>query len=255
MSAHPARASDIADSRRGPRARLRWSPARVLEACALGAWAVLFWWLMVTGRTSLYLSARTDWLVPVGAITLTVATLGRIGSARARETEPVAARDAVAVAAIILPVVAVMALPPTALGSYAVARRSSLVGASSAGSSAAEIASGDLSLFDVAGGLQSRAAMRTLVARAGSEVSFTGFVTRAAGMPADEFSLTRFLITCCVADALSIQVRIVGAPPGAFDPDDWVRVTGRIYPLGREVVVDADKVVGVARPRHPYLNP
>jgi uncharacterized membrane protein YcgQ (UPF0703/DUF1980 family) len=58
-----------------------------------------------------------------------------------------------------------------------------------------------------------------------------------------------------VADALSVQVRVVGAPAGRFEPDDWVRVEGRMYPLGREVLVDATKVAGVDKPARPYLNP
>jgi uncharacterized membrane protein YcgQ (UPF0703/DUF1980 family) len=67
--------------------------------------------------------------------------------------------------------------------------------------------------------------------------------------------LTRFLISCCVADALSVQVRVTGAPPGEFEKDEWVRVTGGLYPLGREVVVQASDIEEVPRPKHPYLNP
>ncbi|MGH2738157.1 MAG: hypothetical protein ACRDHH_05020 [Actinomycetota bacterium] len=42
-------------------------------------------------------------------------------------------------------------------------------------------------------------------------------MTRREGSPADEFVLTRFIVSCCVADALSVQVRVVGAPPGRFE--------------------------------------
>ena len=80
-------------------------------------------------------------------------------------------------------------------------------------------------------------------------------MNRDDGAPADEFTLTRFLISCCVADALSVEVRVVGAPPGRFKKDDWVRVTGALYPLNNEVVVDATEVVEVPRPQEPYLNP
>lgn len=97
--------------------------------------------------------------------------------------------------------------------------------------------------------------MHALVKRAGEQVSFTGFVTTDSTTPANEFVLTRFLISCCVADALSATVRVVGAPPGKFKEDQWVRVEGAMYPLGREVIVDASEVVGVNRPKHPYLNP
>jgi uncharacterized membrane protein YcgQ (UPF0703/DUF1980 family) len=74
-------------------------------------------------------------------------------------------------------------------------------------------------------------------------------------MPADQFELTRFIITCCVADALSVQVHVVDAPPGRFRVDEWVRVKGSLYPLHDEVLLSASSITPVARPAHPYLNP
>jgi uncharacterized repeat protein (TIGR03943 family) len=210
--------------------------------------------LIFSGRTALYLSSRTDWVVPMGAIALTIAAVGRLLTARESHPEKLKGREAWGMGALVLPVVAVLALPPASLSSFAAARRSSF---SSAGftASAADIATGDLSLADVAGALRSRDAMKALVTRAGSEVDFVGFVTRDEGQPADEFVLTRFLISCCVADALSVEVRVVGAPPGEFKKDEWVQVTGSMYPLGREVIVDGSKIERVPKPHHPYLNP
>ena len=89
------------------------------------------------------------------------------------------------------------------------------------------------------------------------------------GAAADEILLTRYVVTCCVADATSAQVRVVNVPPGRFKPDDWVSVTGRIYPLGSEILVDASDVhsdpatgaavphavaaVQVRRPQSPHV--
>jgi uncharacterized repeat protein (TIGR03943 family) len=230
------------------------SPRRLLGTFALAAWAALFWFLLVTNRTSLYLSSRTDWVVPVGAVLLTAAVVGRLFSLYVEDEEPLDWRSAGGICFIVLPVVVVTALPPASLTSYAASRRSSFASGGLA-TSAADISTGELSLADVAGGLRSREGMRALVTRAGSDVTFTGFVTRDPGQPADEFILTRFMISCCVADALSIQVRVVGAPPGGFKPDDWVQVAGQMYPLGREVIVDASEVRAVPKPKHPYLNP
>ena len=44
-------------------------------------------------------------------------------------------------------------------------------------------------------------------------------------------------------------------PPGRFAPDDWVSVTGRIYPLGNEILVDASAVQAIPQPERPYLTP
>ena len=236
------------------RTRKTWSAPRLASTMTLAAWAALFWFLMATDRTSLYLSSRTDWVVPVGATILTIATIGRLSSARTTQREELGSRDAWTAGVIVLPVVIVLALPPASLSSFAASRRSSF---SSAGftTSAGDVAEGELSLADVAGALRSGDAMSALATRAGSEVGFTGFVTRDGSTPADEFVLTRFLISCCVADALSVEVRVVGAPPGRFEKDDWVRVTGKIYPVGGEVILDAAEVEAVPRPDKPYLNP
>jgi uncharacterized repeat protein (TIGR03943 family) len=163
-------------------------------------------------------------------------------------------REALALGAIVIPVVAILVLPQASLSSFAASRRSSFVGAGFV-ASAEDIAAGELSLPDIAGALRTAEGKKALVARAGDEVSFVGFVTRDDGTPADEFTLIRFLISCCVADALSVEVRVVGAPPGEFKEDDWVRVTGELYPLGEEVAVDASEIEKVRRPKRPYLNP
>lgn len=104
---------------------------------------------------------------------------------------------------------------------------------------------------EVAGALRSSEGMKALVARAGEQVTFVGFVSKKKGLPADEFVLTRFLVSCCVADALGVQVRVVDAPLGEIEADQWVRVEGAIYPLGQEVVVDASSVTVIER---PYLS-
>lgn len=231
-----------------------WSRERLATGAVLALWAAAFAFLLLSGRSRLYLSSRTDWLVPVGAVTLVVATIGRIASARVGVPEPLTARGARGLAAVALPALLIVALPPASLGSFASARRSDLLSAGYV-TSVEDISDGDLSLADVAGAVRSEEAMRVLVARAGEEVSFTGFVVTEPGMPPDEFLLSRFVVSCCVADALSVQVRVVNVTPGTFTRDGWVRVTGALYPLGQEIVVDAASVDEVSRPKHPYLNP
>lgn len=231
-----------------------WSPQRVAVGLVLAAWGGLFWWLLLTGQTQRFLSPRTAWVVPAGAVLLTFAALGRLASARSEEPEGLRPRDAWILGALALPVVLVLAMPQASLGSYAVSRRSDFARAGYV-ASAESIGSGDLGLLDVAGAQQSKEGMRALVQRAGSRVTFVGFVTRYDDTPADEFVLTRFIISCCVADALSAQVRVVDVPPGEFAQDEWVRVTGNLYPLGSDVLVDASEIEKMPEPREPYLSP
>jgi uncharacterized repeat protein (TIGR03943 family) len=233
-----------------PRRRLTVSGIAI--TCVLALWAGLYVFLLIGDRTALYLSSRTAWLVPVGGILLAIAVLGRVASIRSSETG-FGVRDVGGLVVLAVPVVVVLALPPASLGSFAAGRRSQLA-ASAFVPSVEDISTGDLSLADVAGAVRSDEAMAALRARAGAEVTFIGFVNRRSGMPADEFLLTRFLISCCVADALSVQVRVVGSPPGEFANDQWVEVTGLLYPLDNEVVIDASLVERVPEPKHPYLN-
>lgn len=232
----------------------RISPNRLAGAAVLGAWAVLFWWLLLTGRQNLYLSTRTQWVVPVGAALLTLAALGRLLTARTHERESVGRREAWIMGAVVAPVVLMMALPPATLGQFSAGKRSSFASAGVA-TSAADIGSGELTLVDVAAGQTTPEGEVALAARAGEGVDFVGFVTRYDDTAADEIFLTRYVVTCCVADATIAQVRVVNVTPGAFEPNDWVEVTGTIYPIGREVIVNASSVVGVERPERPYLTP
>jgi uncharacterized repeat protein (TIGR03943 family) len=233
---------------------MRLSPARVVAGLALTAWAAVFWYLLLSDRSQLFVSSRTFWVIPLGAIVLSAAAIGRLATARVRRPEPLAGRTLWWAGLVIVPVIVILVQPPTALGSYAASRRSASAGGFVV-ASGEDISEGSLGLVDVAASSWSGDAMRALVRRAGSQVDFVGFVTRSPGMPEDEFALTRFIVSCCVADALSVQVRVVGVPPGEFAEDQWVRVRGTFYPVGGEILVDASDVTAVPRPSHPYLNP
>jgi putative membrane protein len=231
----------------------RWSPLRVGTGIVLAAWAGLFWFLLVTERTSLFLSTRTAWLVPSGAILLTIAAAGRLATARSHTVDPLQRRDAWVLGAIAFPVVVLIAMPPVTLGNYAVGKRASFVG-SSIGSSV-RVVSGSLDFVDVAAAQSFDDASKVLAKRAGEPIVLDGIVSADDALPPDEFLLTRFIVTCCTADATIAQVRVVGAPPGAFEPDQWVKVEGRIYPIGREVLMAAEHVEAIPAPDVPYLTP
>jgi uncharacterized repeat protein (TIGR03943 family) len=236
------------------RPRGRWSGSRVASALVLGAWAALFWFLWLSGREALYLSSRTNWVVPVAAVLLTAATIGRAASARARGAEPIGRRETWVLGATVLPVVLLLVLPPGTLGQFSAGKRSTFAGAGIA-TSVGDISTGALTLIDVAAAQTSKDGEVALAKRAGATVDFVGFVVRYADTPADELLLTRYIITCCVADATIAQVRVVNVTPGQFASNDWVDVKGTIFPLGREIIVDATQVTAIPKPDQPYLTP
>ena len=231
-----------------------WSPSRTATGGLFAAWAGLFWFLLLSGRWSLYVSTRTFWVVPTGAVLLSIAAAARLASARVPRPESLPTTTSWAIGVIALPVVLILALPPATLTSYALGRRAGFVG-SGVNVSASDIASGQLSFIDVAAAQSNKEGMAALRARAGEQVTLEGFVWQEEGAAADEILLTRYVVTCCVADATSAQVRVVNIPPGRFEPDDWVSVTGRIYPLGSEILVDASNVHAIPQPSRPYLTP
>jgi uncharacterized repeat protein (TIGR03943 family) len=232
-----------------------WSQSRVAGGLVLSAWAAMFWFLYLTGRVNLYLSTRTSWVVPVGAVLLTLAAVGRLASARGPSREPLRRREAVVMTLMVLPVVVVMTLPTATLGTFSASKKTSFSSGGTATFYGDITATSEITLLSVAAAQTSDAGATALAKRAGSDVDFVGFVTRYPDTPVDELLLTRYVITCCVADATIVQVRVVNVPPGKFQANDWVDVKGQIYPLGREVIVNASSVVGVARPAKPYITP
>ena len=120
---------------------------------------------------------------------------------------------------------------------------------------AADISSGPLTLIDLASSPATALSQKALQERAGDHVSFVGIVAIYPDTSPDEFYLTRFVITCCVADATVAQVHVVDVTPGAVKNGDWVQVDGTFYPLGNENLVDAQKVTVVPQPHNPYLTP
>jgi putative membrane protein len=232
--------------------RRRWSPARLAGAIVLASWATLFWFLLLSGRDAFYLSTRTEWVVPVAALLLTASAAGRIASARVTATQPLRRHDLAVAAAMVVPVLLVLVLPPATLGTFSAGKRAGVTGVGPATSGIG----GELTLVDVAAAQTTPEGERALARHAGETVTFVGLVARYGDTPADELLLTRYVVSCCVADATVAQVRVVNVTPGTFEDDEWVQVTGTIFPIGRQVIVNATAggIVEVARPERPYLS-
>jgi hypothetical protein len=82
-----------------------------MSTLVLAAWGGLFWFLLVSDRSVLYLSPRTDWVVPVGAAVLTIATVARLLTAGAGDAGALHPRDTWVFGLLLAPAVVVLALP------------------------------------------------------------------------------------------------------------------------------------------------
>ena len=155
---------------------------------------------------------------------------------------------------LLLPVAAIFLIAPPPLGADAAARDSGTQGlAESQDNSYPPLPAGQdpvpLNLDDYA----VRALFdegRTLDDRV---VRVQGFVTTGES---GEWYLTRFLASCCAADASAIKVRVedAAAPP----VEQWVEITGTYLPsegegYGALAVIRAESVVTIDQPRDTYL--
>jgi uncharacterized repeat protein (TIGR03943 family) len=228
---------------------------RSLHALALAAWAAVFTWLWATGESVRYLGPRTQWVVPVGAIGLAAAAVGYLIATRDQERARIGLREALGLVGLLLPLMFAGVLAHAQLGALAASNKLSSRGIDSA--ALARLASRDASRI---GFLQLNAAgrdeelTRELGISAGKPVELTGFVSD-ADHPRRRFTLSRFYITCCVADAVPIGVGIVPARRGPeLHRDDWVDVTGVLARGDREWVVRALRIAPVNPPSDPYLS-
>lgn len=149
-----------------------------------------------------------------------------------------------------LPVVAVFAVSPPALGAYAAQR--SVVDVT-ADKDFSKLENKSLLVMPVTEFVGRAQWDNTLD---GSRVALTGFVTHG---PGERWYLTRLSMSCCSADAVGYQVEISGSTEPRPDENSWVQVTGTWQkPDSPEIprpgapVMDATEVVPTTAPQVPY---
>jgi putative membrane protein len=229
---------------------------RSIRAVSLAAWAALFGWLWLSGESVRYLGPRTQWVVPIGAIGLTLAAAGYLHTTRDMPSSRARPLELAGLAALVIPIFAAATLAHAQLGSLAASNKLSSRGIDP--SALARLASRDASSV---GFLQLNAAgrdaglSRELGLSAGKTVQLLGFVSSKSesGRP---FELSRFYITCCVADAVPVSVHVSKGTVRRLqvDRDDWLRVTGVLEHGDREWIVRAVRVEHVDAPSNPYLS-
>ena len=88
-----------------------------------------------------------------------------------------------------------------------------------------------------------------------------GFVYQDEAGQEGQFTVTRFVVGCCAADAMAVGLPVrlaeVLPPDGALEEGQWVRVVGRFAtPEGGAMpVLVAEQLETVLEPNQPYLYP
>jgi uncharacterized repeat protein (TIGR03943 family) len=96
-------------------------------------------------------------------------------------------------------------------------------------------------------------------AYAGQKVNVKGFVLYPQGIPSNYLTITRFVITCCAADAypISLPVKFTG-DRSAYPQDSWLQVQGKmvVETLAgkRQLVIAATELQPTNAPKNPYQD-
>ncbi len=231
----------------------RWDTNAVGTAVVLAAWSGALWFLWLGLGWALHVSPRIFWVVPFGAVVLSVGTVGRLATARADRATPLDGRRLWLLAALALPVVVILAMPSSSLGTYAASRRGVYSGITNLTENGS--LQGSATQVEVASAPYDPEVLKALAKRAGESVTFVGFISHEPDALSDEFLLNRFVVTCCVADALNALVRVVNVSEGPYRSGQWVTVTGVLYPLKDQILLDARRITRIERPKRPYLTP
>lgn len=212
--------------------KLDWT--RLIRGLGLLAWAVFFDYLWLSGRSTLYVGPRTEWVVVFGGITLTVAALVYLSGVWVRERMPAPrAIEVGRLGVIVAPILLAAMAPAVTLGAQAVGKKRSADGAELAQRLAED--GTEIRLYELAAAASNTEWAKLRGIEPGMAVDFDGFVSgRVRG---GTLELSRFIATCCAADAVpySIKVKLPEAS-GSYDENQWLRVRGKVGPDRKTVV-------------------
>ena len=91
----------------------------------------------------------------------------------------------------------------------------------------------------------------------GQKANINGFVFYPKDLPGNYLMLSRFVITCCAADAypVSIPVKFTGARQ-SYPQDSWFQVKGKAivetFAGSRQFVIEASEIKAIPIPKNPY---
>jgi uncharacterized repeat protein (TIGR03943 family) len=229
---------------------------RSLKPLLLFGLALFLYGRLSNGAILFYINRRFVWLTWLAMVTLFLLSMSYRASRP--ETDPVHRLTRRTAGLVLLPILLGWLIPPQPLGTAALTNREL-----NSGSRAAF----NLSVGDVRLATKRRAPtildwVLTFGERpdpatfAGQTAELTGFVYLRQDLPPDTWILSRFVITCCVADATAIGLP-VEAPGVEVTNDTWVRVRGRFDAQaidGEQMpVLVADSVTPIEPPAQPYL--
>ena len=238
----------------------------ILKAVILGGLGLMFYSKITDGTLSFYINQRFAWLSFVAVLILSALALTlvyRLIEARGRgegeEHEHTHGVSWGGVGIMAIPLLLGLLVPARPLGASAVNSRGiGLSAPQRAGSitQAQRAVTGPKNILDW---LRDFAQNPDPAAFNGQAVDVIGFVYRDPRNAAEQIWVSRFAITCCVADASAVGLLVQTSQAASFTNDSWIHVTGKLMAgqfAGESVpVIIPDKIEPAQQPENPYLYP
>lgn len=238
---------------------------RTFQALILGSLGIFLLAIVGDGRILLYINQRFVLLIvssAIGFLFLAQAVLKArpsVPTGGEGETEPARTFSRGALWLLALPLLVALLVPQRPLGASAASVRGVRAGAPlnlNVGQDALALAV-PAQERNVLEWMSAFSASSDLTELAGQPVDVTGFVYRDLRVEPGQFVVTRFSVTCCVADAAAIGLDVSWDGTGQPADNSWVRVRGkmRIDLIDERKIprVEAESVDVVQAPEQPYL--
>ncbi len=233
--------------------------SRYSRVLLYGAWFYALSSLLGDSGHETFLRPEFGWLLGLGVLTLlgfAIAEMGRLSRSK-RPSLPGAMRWLVLAAPLVyLPIASDVVLDTSAF-------KKRWTGFEQSGATDGP-ALVDRAAAAVSDGLRSATLAdlwRNARAYNGQRVRVDGMITRVPELTGeigpDAGLLYRFMMTCCVADAIPVAVLLTGSIPKEWPDDTWVRADGTLAleeHNGRATIhLRIDRIVRIEPPKRPYL--
>lgn len=235
---------------------------RVLKALVLLGLGHFLYAKLMDGTLLFYINRRFAWLTFLAALALTALSVVTFRAAAATKNHDHHRHRVTwgTLLLVALPAILGTLIPPVPLGSDALANRSvTTTGLGGAGTGTTTTLVSVPTERDLLDWLQAFGSDPDPAAFAGQEAALIGFVYRDERCHDDQFMLSRFVITCCVADATAVGMVVRWPDAPELAADEWVEVHGTFEAgqFGGETipVLAADRVRPTEMPNQPYLYP
>jgi uncharacterized repeat protein (TIGR03943 family) len=251
----------------------------ILKTVVLGGLCLMFYAKISDGSLAFYINQRFAWLSFVAvlilaalAFTLVYRLMEQSAHRRAAHTAASHDHDQAAeahdhthriswasIAILAVPVVLGLFIPARPLGASAVSSRGIGLSAPDRPGGVTTVQRAPSGPKNVLDWLRDFAATPDPTAFQGQAVDVVGFVYRDPRNGPNQFWVSRFTISCCVADATAVGMLVQSDAAGSLVNDRWVRVTGKLGVgefAGEKVpLILPAGIEPVDQPDHPYLYP